>query len=263
MKRTAILMAAAMAVGGVGLTARAADSAVFSPNLTDSTVRQVIARLTDDAMAPHDMRRLVANFPVSDMRHLMNSPTYDENYGQRLDSRIERICKTWRQKYGHDFEASQIAESLDSHFALIPPPQRGATEARIKLIAAPGEQEVGVSIVRDRGIWSVALPHYLTAGQLRANLLAQLDSFDQKKAYWPAREDDAYRQLSRHVLLAVLGEPAMTARQSTPAAAAAPTALAAKPAPATAKPDAPVVLSSSKPQQQASAAHHWWQFWDW
>ena len=225
MKRIVILAAAAMAVGGFCVPAHAAagEQAILSNSQAGASV----ARLTDEALTPHDMRRLVTNFPASDMRRLIQDPTYNQNFGERLDTRIERICRTWRDKYGHDFERSRLETALNSQFVNFRSAAHPAAYASIHLGATGAEPALHFRLVRDVDSWSIAVPHRLTAQRLRENLLNQFSDFDQNVSRWPAREDDAYRQLSDHVMRAVLDVQAPAAKAAqAPAPALSHNALA-------------------------------------
>ena len=179
-------------------------------------------------MTKDGMHRLVVNFPVKDMRHIMTSATYRGDFESKLDGRIAHIRENWRTHYGHDFSSTRLDEALES----VKP------------------QDFGIKVVFDKGIWSARVSHSMTAESLRSNLLSELTSFDENARNWPKQESDAYRELTHYVILAVTKSPSIHEAQAVPAAPAR--TVAAAPA---AKPSAQ--LSSTTP------AHHWWQFWSW
>jgi hypothetical protein len=250
MKRTAILLAATMTVGGLGLAAQAAQSEIVPG---DAQIRALVARVVDDAMDPHDMRRLVTNFPAADMRHLIASSTYSRDYGSDLDGRIERICRDWRHHYGHDFKLDGINAALSSEFLSVRPAVNGIIPLDVK--GNRTEPAFRLAIVHDMGTWSLRVPHSMTAEKLRTNLQSDLAGFDESHAQWPAKESEAYRQIVRRVLAAVVNKPVSLAE-------AAP---ATQPSAASAQANSSATASHSSTARLASQSTpgHWWQFWKW
>ncbi|MGA2232780.1 MAG: hypothetical protein ABSH22_17920 [Tepidisphaeraceae bacterium] len=267
MKRSPMVMAAVMAVTGCGLAAQAAQPAATSgsaastlaPTITlgpsSATFGSVIGKLTDDAMTRDNLHALVADFPAADMRRIMNSSDYSHDFGAKLDDRITGIRKTWKLKYGHDFNALKFSDALGAPLIAVEKPGPNADHETIEINAAQGQKELNLPIVRDMGMWNVQIPHSLTADRIRDNLLAELTAFDDHSAHWPAHEMDAYRLAARHVLAAVLDEPAAVSQ--TPAKTSASFATASAKTSAQTQPSAKSAQASAAPQR------HWWEFWHW
>jgi hypothetical protein len=262
MKRTAIIMTAAIAAGGMSLVPVKADTLpkTLTPQktvtpttlpdikTTDSSIDHLINRATQYAMTPKDMSKLVGLFAETPRHNITKSSSYFDGYGDKLDNTINSISKTWTQKYGHDFAIYKSHDVLSEKFASIQTKSQ-MESATIDISSANDMAKLYVPVVREKGDWKINVPDTLTAQKLRDNLQTELTAVEKDSAHLPANETDAYRLVSQHVLRALLD-------QSIPAHAQA----SAKPV--TAQPTAQ--QAQVKPISATSTTtHHWWQVWDW
>jgi hypothetical protein len=282
MKRAAIILASALTVGSINVLPALAAGTAGAPTTAPSAMRDnvtlnsgasaseaadtrigyVIDKATDEALTPHAMHKLVSLFSGAQQERIAKSNTYSEGYGQKLDSRIESISKTWKEKYGHDFSLAKSHNLMNPAFASIrteTPGHPGVMEAAIVSIKN-GKGEASLDVPLTLGVkdnWKIDVPASLTAERLRDNLQRELTALDNQSAHWPANEMDAYRIVTRHVLSAVLDQPMPAHTQASAKTAA----------PAVAKTGAPAVQTAQQSSTQtpvasnASSTHHWWKFW--
>jgi hypothetical protein len=96
--------------------------------------------------------------------------------------------------------------------------------------------------------WKIDVPTIMTAQKLRDNLRSQLTAIEKQSAQWPSEQYDAYRLVTRHVMMAVLDQPS-SPKHADAAAADKTAAVSAQP--------------NAKATQTSASTHHWWQFWNW
>jgi hypothetical protein len=269
-----IILAATMAAGGLtGVAANAAPTnagpatapaqlqATVSPAnnpaqampgmKSDAPVRGVIARLTTDALTPGGMDKLVSLFPDAQRAQIARSSSYSHNYGDKLDAQIRAITKTWNEKYGHEFASFNGQRAIGSDFFAIQMHNATAasksTSATVDIKGFKNGSQLSTTLVCEPGNnWKIDAANSLTAQKLRDNLTTQLASLESQSAQWPSEQYDAYRLITRHVMMAVLDHPLASAS------------------------DQPRSAQSSAPAQQnakvtpvSTSQHHWWQFWAW
>jgi hypothetical protein len=283
MKRAAIAMAVA-AVSGIGIASAHADNGKANTPTTapspsqvtanhshdpmaspEVSIRDLVGRLTNDAVETGNLGELVAQFDQPAQERITKSSDFSKGYGAKLDAQIDTISKDWKQKYGHDFDAKNFSDIFGSAFATIEtgmPAKDAQLSAKFAKVAGQSatSQEIalahiqgpksGVSlevpfVLQSAGNWRIAVPDSLTLDKLRANLLDQMTALASQTAQLPANENDAYRQVAHHVLTAILDKPAAAQKQ----AAATPTMT---PAPA-----------KSVRTISTASTYHWWQFWKW
>jgi len=268
MKGRSIVLAAALTVAGISLCPAfagagptAAPSAAPMASVKsapgdapESQIQGTLQSLAQDALTQNDMSKLVSLLNDSQQQSFAKSSTYSQGYGDKLDAQITALNKTWKQKYGHEFSTTGVTNAFGPGFAAIrvqTPAKTSAPEtATASLTTTKASATLDVPLIRDKqNQWKIDTPASLTIEKLRANLLAELTAVNSAAAHWPANETDAYRNVSRHVLMAVLDKP-------LPAAAQQASAITPKAAVKTVQPTA----ATAKPA--VAATHHWWQFWD-
>jgi len=201
--------------------------------------------VTNEALTKGDLNHLIGHFVDADRNRLKNDSDKDD-YGDKLDGRIEQINQTWKAKFGHEFDAKKIDDVFSDQFATI---RQGQIGNDPQLAAAvihnsnqadrtnvdkhekdangntKGDQNLEsgrsiavVTIAGDKGAnitvplihelpdsWKINVPDNMSKMQLRQNLLDQLTAVGDMSAQWPADENQAYRAVASHVLLAILG----------------------------------------------------------
>jgi hypothetical protein len=235
-------------------TVKGADKAIerASAETSDAKIQHALEYITQCALTPGDMTKLVSHFDEAQRQRIAKSTSYAEDYGSKLDAQINSLNKTWKQKYGNDFSISKTTDVLSSSFASIKTQTASARSvtmesATVDLGTAMGATKLDIPLVCEKDDqWRIMAPASLTAQKLRSNLLAQLTQLNNKSAQWPANETDAYRSVTKHVLMAVLDQQATAPH-----------------AQATATPIAKTVQATPVANAQPAAAqtHHWWQFW--
>lgn len=269
MKRAAIVLASALTVGSINVIPAIAEPAPVAPSAvqangtskadasashaTDTRVQHLIQKTTDEALTPHAMDKLASLFTAAQQQRIEKSNSYSEGYGHELDARIDSVCKTWKQKYGHEFSMVKNPDALDPMFAAIrtqaPAHPGGMVSGEVSIKDKKGTTEVAVPLIRDaKDNWKIAVPNSLTASRLRDNLLAELTAMNNQSAHWPAAETDAYRMVTRHVMRAIMDQP-MPEHMQASAKTIAPAAAQQAPA--------------QKPVAASSSSGHWWKFWTW
>jgi len=85
---------------------------------------------------------------------------------------------------------------------------RNANEnmASVTVQASHGLPELTVPMIHEfPDSWKIDVPDNYTAQQLRDNLLKHLTMADEQKDQWPSDPNEAYRLVSHHVLMAIMG----------------------------------------------------------
>ena len=238
MRHVKILLAAAMTVGGMSVLPAQADTAKtaapttlpsqshatltsgvgtaqLAAGQTKAPVRKVIAELTTAALTPRGMDKLVALFPDARQKQIEQSKSFSQNYGDPLDSQIKAICKTWNEKYGHELASFKGADAIGSDFFPITMHNAGnpaQLSAAIVTVNGP-KNRTGFEakfLCESGSHWKIDVPASMTAQTLRDNLTSQLTAFEKQSGQWPSEQYDAYRLLTRHVMMAVLDhQPAL------------------------------------------------------
>jgi hypothetical protein len=77
---------------------------------------------------------------------------------------------------------------------------RSDNGAVVLISGAPNATPVTLRMISEGGAWRVQSD--MDPQQLKANLIRQLDMIDREKANWPADQNEAYRAVAQHVLMA-------------------------------------------------------------
>ncbi len=240
---------------------------------SDAAIRGIVKNLVSDAMTKKDMTGFVSLFEPADQQRLIKSVTYANDYGDKLDGRIEKLSQLWKQKYGHDFDLNAAKDPFAGTFVSI---QTGTMSHDPQLASAykkasgdatgkttsgvASDQEIGVvdvkashglsdmqvPLIRDKaGAWKLDVPSTLNADTLRQRLTSELAAVGDSASQLPADENDGYRSVAHHVLSAIYVIPAQQHAQASPTT--------------------PTIKAGSRTASAAAhpvtATHYWWQFW--
>lgn len=242
---------------GVG-QATAGTPSADNPAPDAKDIRKALGRLGEDALTKGGLNKVVNHFVDADRNRLKKSDTYDQDFGDKLDGRIEQINQAWKTKFGHSFNVKS-SEDAFSNFAMIRQGQIGRdavlaaevirnsqkanmsdkdnaagndrkdenleTGRQIAVLtvgntpavpegaaqtaaAKMGAAELKVPLIHEMpDAWTINVPDTLTAAKLRQNLLDHLTMMGEKPDQWSADENAAIREITRHVLAAVLDQP--------------------------------------------------------
>ena len=192
-------------------------------------IRKALAKVDAEALDKNNLDDLIDYFTTDAKDRIKKSATYDQNYGDKLDGRIEQINQAWKQKYGHEFKLKKPNDVLGDEFATI---QQGVVgkdadlTSMVEQDASDSKIEDGrsiaiVTVKADHGLselkvplihelpdsWRINVPGDLDAAKLRQNLTDHLTALGDHVADWPADEAAADRIVTHHVLMAVLNKP--------------------------------------------------------
>jgi len=94
--------------------------------------------------------------------------------------------------------------------------EKGRNIAYVTVAASHGLPELKVPLIHELpDMWKIDVPDSVTGQKLYDNVLKHLTMANEQKDQWPSDVNDAYRQISHHVLMAVLDVD-----EKTPAAGA-------------------------------------------
>jgi len=194
-------------------------------------IRDVLAQVTEAAVTKGGLNDIVERFVDADRNRLGKG---DLKNSAELDGRIDQFRKDWKAKYNQDFDIkNEEAAFPNATFAIAQGEigRSGATGAtgtdRPDSPAAdtntndPGRNVATIQVASSHGLgaltvpmvheaidkWKINVPESLTADKLKQNLLDHLTAADMPDQ-WPADVNQAYAQVSHHVLMALLDKPA-------------------------------------------------------
>lgn len=207
-------------------------------------IDSLLANVTNDALSKGDMDSLIGCFVDADRNRLKDDlkNSNDDDYGKKLDGRIEQIQQAWKSKYGNDFDLNKPQQVFTDAFVSIQQgkigsdaqlasevmknsqdaPSNGNNNANgnsagdenlengrsiavVDVKASHGAPELKVPLIHEMpDSWKINVPDGLTGQKLRQNLLNQLTACGEVSNQWPTNETEAYRAISHHVLMAVL-----------------------------------------------------------
>jgi len=91
----------------------------------------------------------------------------------------------------------------------------GRNVATVKIAASHGLPALDVPMIHEAGGWKFDIPDSVDAAKFKANLTAALNDISGKQAQWPADADEAYRQVTHRVLMALYDKSADAAGAGT------------------------------------------------
>jgi len=162
-----------------------------------------------------------------------------------LDGRIDQFRKDWKAKYGHEFKIlkddvvfgnqmftvaqGEIGKDAQLAGEKLPPAENvtpgnlnkkdaagntaadrnlehGRNVAYVTVAKSFGMPEVKVPLIHELpDMWKIDVPDSINGQQLYENVLKHLTMANELKDTWPADENDGYRVVAHHVLMAVMG----------------------------------------------------------
>lgn len=159
--------------------------------------RELLAEVTRAALTKGGVDDVAERFTKSDYDRLKAG--VNQNFAD-LDGRIDQFQKDWKAKYNQDFKPTADA--------LFPATGLTVAQGSVQIAQTQGMPAVTVPIVHESpDRWRIDAPDTLTAEKLKQNLLDHLTAAD-NPAQWPDDVNQAYAQVSRHILMAVLDQPA-------------------------------------------------------
>ena len=229
--------ATARGVDNLRDNAREAGARINSPRGTAAApdaegIRDVLAQVTEAALTKGGLDDIAERFVDADRNRLGQGGGLDN--AADLDARIDQFRKDWQAKYNQEFDIKDEeaafpeqsfaiaqgeigknaatgttgADRPDSAAADANTNDPGRNIATVQVAAGQGGAALTVPMVHEApDRWKVNVPDTLTADKLKQNLLAHLNAAG-NPAQWPADVNQAYAQVSRHVLMAVLDKPA-------------------------------------------------------
>ncbi|MEO6436846.1 MAG: hypothetical protein ABIP55_13950 [Tepidisphaeraceae bacterium] len=155
-KHLSIVAAAALAVGGMGLTSsafgqdtppvdnrpaadRAADAArtADTPNKNAEEIHDVLAQVAEAALTKNGLNDIAERFVDADRNRLGQNADALKNT-EEVDGRIAQIRTDWKAKYGQDFDIKD-EDKVFGGFAMISEGEIGAPRTAGDRVAAPAE----------------------------------------------------------------------------------------------------------------------------
>jgi hypothetical protein len=213
MNCSALVLAAALAIGGAGIVPAMAATPTPTPPVADSAgmspqaaFPRIVANITSDAMTPGSLNQLTSQFAASESAAIGKSLAAAGD-NQKLDAALHQFSADWHRKYGNDFSISSDQAALSAPFVSL---QMESIRHHAVTVAVKGNgalADIQVPMVYENNAWRIQASTTLTADKLRQNLIGQLSAMDSNSAHWPAHESQAYRQVGARVLTAVLDKP--------------------------------------------------------
>jgi hypothetical protein len=214
-----------------GSTTQPDADVAMAPDAKD--IRETLKEVTQAAFTKGGFDDLIERFVDSD-RARLNRDVYTNQNHDILDAKISQFRDDWKAKYNQDFKIDDKNAVYDSSFAMIMQHQNGdaaqmaaehqtaddtnkqmTTEktqpgrsvATVTIAASHRMPELTVPMIHefpDR--WKIDVPDNLTAQQLHDRLLNQVTMLDEHKDSWPEDVNEAYRAVTHHILMAVMGD---------------------------------------------------------
>lgn len=215
----------------------AASRGTAAPNGTAAApdaegIRDVLAQVSEAALTKGALKDMVERFVDADRNRLGQGQELKADHPD-LDGRIDQFRKDWKAKYNQDFNIkNEEAAFPNSTFSITQgeigrnaatgttgadspaspaadtnrnDPGRNVATIRV---AGQGGQSLTVPMIHEApDRWKIDVPDTLTADKLRQNVLDHLTAADQPDQ-WPSDVNQAYAQVSQHVLMAVMDQPA-------------------------------------------------------
>jgi len=194
-------------------------------------IRDVLAQVTQAAVKKGAISDVVERFVDADRNRLGKGELKNS---AELDGRIDQFRKDWKAKFNEDFnikneeaafpeqsfsiaqgeigrDAAAGTTGADSPASPAADTNRndpGRNVARIQVAAGHNLPAMSIPMVHEAiDKWKIDVPESLTAEKLNQNLLDHLTAADMPDQ-WPSDVNQAYAQVSHHILMAILDKPA-------------------------------------------------------
>jgi hypothetical protein len=202
-------------------------------NWENGRIYTMLSQVTNASLTKGSFSDVVERFNDAD-RNRIGPWIKDKNNKEKLDvldGRIAQFQKDWKAKYGSDFKihkddvvfgnpmfiVAQGEVGKDAQLAgeRVPPAdnankdrnlEKGRNIAYVTVAASHGLPELKVPLIHELpDVWKIDVPDNIDGAKLYDNLLKHLTMANEHKDHWPTDENDAYRAVAHHVLMAVLG----------------------------------------------------------
>jgi len=173
----------------------------MTPSATGN-VQDLIGEVTNAALTDNGLDDLTERFTQADQARLKDYVNNKDNLTD-LNAKVKQLRTDWKNKYSDDFKMGNETKLLSGLKLSDMTNKNGMNTATATLPADNGLPEVKLNVVRESGAWKIDVPDSLTGQQLKQSLITQLDKVDQMKDRWPADQNQAYREVTQHVLTAI------------------------------------------------------------
>jgi hypothetical protein len=194
----------------------------------------LLGQVTNASLTKGGFDDLVERFNDAD-RNRIGAWIKDKNNKDKLDildGRIAQFQKDWKAKYGNDFKIhkddtvfgnamftviqGEIGKDAQLAGERVPAGdntktgkdqnlEKGRNVAYVDVAASHSLPEVKVPLIHELpDMWKIDVPDSVTGQVLYDNLLKHLTMVNEHKDQWPGDENDAYRLVAHHVLMAVM-----------------------------------------------------------
>jgi hypothetical protein len=209
------------------------------PSATASTevagkLRDELALIVDDAVSKGDFNKVVGQFDKVNENRLGKDASANDN---DLDNKVGIFLADWKAKYGNDFKLSKdeaaaldaggieyfqgykdadkatMAKMMGNDMTGTPNPTTHPADmmkntATVYIPASHGLPALLLYFVNQGSAgndWRLVNPNITGLGELKSNLISQLTTLDGTKATWPTDENDGYRAVTHHLMMAITG----------------------------------------------------------
>jgi len=206
------------------------------------SVHNLFKNVTEAAVKKDGFDNLVRRFVDADRDRIGKNDLTRADW-DKLNGRIDQFRKDWKAKYNQEFdidhedvvfndqfritrgeigEAQPAAGRMDPGKPDTTPDANankagggdtnrdpGRNVAKVTFPASPGLPNLYVPLINEfPGNWKIDVPDSVDGRKLYDNLLTHLTMADDMKDKWPADVNDAYREVSHHVFMAIMDMPA-------------------------------------------------------
>jgi hypothetical protein len=206
------------------------------------SVHNLFKSVTEAAVKKDGFDNLTRRFVDADRNRIGKNDLTQADW-DKLNGRIDQFQKDWKAKYNQDFdidhedlvfndqfritrgeigEAQPAAGHMDPGKPDTAPGAEankagggdtnrdtGRNVAKVTFPASHGMPNLYIPLINEfPGNWKIDVPDQLDGRKLYDNLLTHLTMADDMKDQWPADVNDAYRNVSHHVFMAIMDVPA-------------------------------------------------------
>ena len=199
-------------------------------------IRGEFGNVTNKAVTKDNFGSLLAELATPDRDRMKD---YKDQDFKTLDGVIEQFRNDWKSKYGHDFDIKDAGQVYGDQFTIVqgvvtdpamavanwPVPatadqarlasgrqgrtgdpdaeklEKGREVAIARIPASHGMPAITASLIHEKpDHWRFSVPRDVNSQQIHTQLQNHLTYLDQHKSEWPADENDAYREVTHHVV---------------------------------------------------------------
>jgi len=200
-------------------------------------IRKDLGSATDSLLMKGDINKFISWFSDSDRARLEGYFRQNRDKLNELNGRIAQIQADWQTRYNQKFDLNgevvfgpqyrnlEIVQGQVNNPAMLsnwPVPNGGEhpnpkgqnpdikQNSEVAIVTFPMEHGLGdlnVSLVKESS-WRIDIPKDVDSQRLYTVLLNNLTNFGDSKDKWPSDVNDAYRLVSRYVLMSCYNIPA-------------------------------------------------------